>query len=424
MKRLTFLILLFIGNATIAQDYTSETLNLSNYKVIQIKAKYDSLSKSVIMQKRIRQTLKNNEQVVLRIVGLNSAQTSAMIKTKERSIHAQKPDILELVLPGLSGISSLGTVKPTLSEQQIVERLDFIKNKADSLHKLSSLLDQRKFAKDSYHSIIIRYKMVNPSGAEIDSTIKADIQYFLSKKEFLDSETKLRPDLSPIKIAEHAESVTTINKLNKSDYLGAFQYIKNSIGAIDTINSKVFSGTKDLVELDIILVDTYTKDTLASEQRTVYTKGSSSFGLSFSTGFFYTERFSDKAYYLKTRIDENVQVLEDKQAVPDVSIGGLGHLFYKISTYTKISASMGLAVSPFDSKSRYLLGGSLLLGREKIISFTFGSSWGKVKQLSSAAKNDDQGQYLPKGATTVPTYDRLRNSWFVGVGYNLTSTRK
>lgn len=171
-------------------------------------------------------------------------------------------------------------------------------------------------------------------------------------------------------------------------------------------------------------IDTYMNDTVSTFTRDLFSKRVGGIGLSFSSGFFYTEGLSDIPYYLRPRPDENLSVLQDRRVFSDISIGGLGHVYTNISSAIKTGPTIGLAISPFDGKSRYLLGWSILMGREKMIGLSVGKAWAKQKQLSSLVSSDSPGQYLPKGTTAIPTFDKIVSSWFFGVTYNLITTRK
>ena len=70
--------------------------------------------------------------------------------------------------------------------------------------------------------------------------------------------------------------------------------------------------------------------------------------------------------------------------------------------------------------TRYLIGGSLLFGREQRIILTWGKAFGKVKQLDDGLREGQPYTY-GSGARTVPTKDVTSESWFVSVSFNLGS---
>jgi len=427
MKKIVFFLLLFSLQKATAQ------------RIINMEASGNASDKSVSINKKIKvdnnrfnKSLIPGEQYQIKISGVNSAHTSLKVKAKSKEIYTPIPDVVKTILPGITGNLSVNngafvatTQKNLFSKvDSIVKHLNIIKKKAEELHELSLFKPDIPKANDFYKDIFNLYNNKIKNEAELIDTVFAEIQFLTVLKDIGESSIQNNPSLEPNVIEGLARINMIANELKEHDYHMFFQYIDRSRKADNFVKSKSFKAEKDLVELNLILVNTFTKDTLVNETRTLYTKGGSSVGLSFSTGFFYTEMFSDQSYYLKDRPDETKTLLPERRTVSDISIGGLGHIYYKISPFIRVGPAMGLAISPFDGKSRYLLGGSLLLGREKMFGLTVGSAWAKVKELSAAVSTDEQGQFLPKGTTTIPTIDRIRSKMFVGLTYNLASTRK
>lgn len=410
----------------IAAVLITSSWSMAQPVVITVNATGDLNTKLITIDRKIKQVINPDKNYQIEIVGVNSAHTNLKLSAKSKEIYTPLPEVLKTVLPGVTGSFLLSKALADDDEafrsdlNTRINKLKKIKENADKLHDQTLFKSNTAKAGTYFDQIKNQYK-----GARNDNLsdfVSADIQYLIAVKTFMDNAMKVQPDLS---LAEAYAQVTSIsNELAKNDYLSLFDYIKRSKSATNSIKSKAFSGSKDLVELSIMLIDTYTKDTLANEMRTLYTEGGSTWGLGFSTGFFYTDVFSDTPYFLKARSDENVAVLADQRIKFDISIGGLGHLYYKASPSFRIGPSVGIAVSPFDGKSRYLLGGSVLIGKEKMIGISVGRAWAKVKKLSASVSTDTQGKFLPKGTTAIPTYDSIGNGWFFGLTYNLLSTRK
>lgn len=284
-----------------------------------------------------------------------------------------------------------------------------------------------QMAKDTLTAIITFFKNQYHTANEdnIESFVKQDINYALVIRSITDELIKKDEVLENDRYARLISEINSVSDFIKAgNYLRYMDFIKRSTDAKDFVMSKPFIPEKDLVELKFSFVDTYTNDTVSTFTRELYSRRVGGIGLSFSSGFFYTEGLSDIPYYLKARQDENLAVLRDRRVFSDVAIGGLGHLYTNISSAIKTGPSIGLAISPFDGKSRYLLGWSVLIGREKMIGISAGKAWAKQKQLSSLASVDSQGLFLPKGTTAVPTFDKIVGSAFVGLTYNLVNTRK
>ncbi|RNI28214.1 hypothetical protein EFA69_19295 [Rufibacter immobilis] len=404
---------------------------------ITVVAVGDSTTKSITLEEEIKKSVVPGKSYLLKVTQVNSAHTSLKVTAKSKEIYTPLPEVLKTVLPGISGsISGVKFVDTTnVSDEQVffdinnqkLEKLNLIKKEAEKLHTLTLFSPAPDKAKSAYTEIAKKYNLFNEDSLAV--AVTADIHFLLALKEMADKFYGEEPSLEAQTVSIYSQITAIGNELKKNDYQMFFDYIRRSRTAKDFVTSKNFTASKDLVELDIVLVDTFTKDTLAKETRTLYTKSKGvfdkrSYGLSFSTGFVYSEMLSDQPYFLRARPDENMAVLPDKQVIGDISIGGLAHLYYKVSPFTRIGPSVGLSVSPFDGKSRYLMGGSLLLGREKMLGVAVGRAWAKVKELSAAVRTDSQGRYLPKGTTTIPTVDRIDNKWFVALTYNLFSTRK
>lgn len=95
---------------------------------------------------------------------------------------------------------------------------------------------------------------------------------------------------------------------------------------------------------------------------------------------------------------------------------GLGVLLHAYSRWWKrinLGASVG-GIIDNQSKVRYLAGGSLLLGREQRLIFTYGCAFGQIAKL---ADGSNIGDVIT--SSNVPTKDVWDRGWFFSVTYNL-----
>ncbi|WP_158861009.1 hypothetical protein [Lunatibacter salilacus] len=428
MKRLSFVIIL--SQLTLNILYGQTELNLN--------AKTDIKEKSILLDKKVKTTLKEGENYKVKISGLNSAVTSMKVVAKAFDISSTAPEILKTVLPGISTsltggpLGLLENLDDSLEElrdniNKGLERLNELKETSDELYNTTIFKTDTAKARIALNKIIDLYKNVdnNVNEENIGAYVNRDIIYASTVKVIGDELLKQEVSLSRTRYPLIISDISATNELIiQGNYIRYINFIKRSTIAKNFVTSKPFYAEKDLVELKFTFVDIYKNDTISTLTRTLFTNKIWGYGLSFSSGFFYTEGLSDNSYYLVARQDENLSVLSERAVSADVSIGALGHIYTNLSSFIKTGPALGLAISPFDGKSRYLLGWSILAGREKMMSLTIGKAWAKQKQISSSVRVDDQGQYFPKGTASVPTFEKIVNSWFIGFSYNIATTRK
>src|SRR5690606_4826386 len=117
-------------------------------------------------------------------------------------------------------------------------------------------------------------------------------------------------------------------------------------------------------------------------------------------------------YYLDSSIK---RIAQQNTSERDISVGGMAHLKFAIFSWAKIAGSAGAAVSPLDSKIRLLVGGSMFLFRRDEFALTYGAAYAKMPTLPDGYI---VGQELPSHISSVPTYDKWKSSFFVGLSYS------
>ncbi|WP_426326776.1 hypothetical protein [Pedobacter sp. R-06] len=375
--------------------------------------------------KALKKGIKKGEQYVVTLSGINTAHHQFKLEAKSFELYSPLPEALKPLLSGLPGSVRSANMDAKAMEADLqvrMQRLIDLKTLADALYEnsehapLSASLFQSQ-VKTPLQNIYA--SGVSPKLLEL---VSADIYLLNAVAESLQGTVANARRYDPELVKNLAIASARADDLKKNDYLSFARYLIRSEKAKSSITTKPFKSEKDLTELRLILFDSYAKDTLYKATETLYNFGG--FGLSFSTGFIYSEAISEKPYYLQARTDGNMAVLHDRPMVSDVSVGAFGQLYYKFTPAVRFGPGIGLSVSPFDGKTRYLAGGGFLLGREKMIGIIGGWAWAKSKLLSDQVKQDAGGLYLPAAATAIPTYERLKSSFFIGLTYNLTSTRK
>lgn len=380
--------------------------------------------------------LKINNNYVVRLEGVNPAHHKLKVETKSFEIQSVQPEPFKNILflpsslpPGYFTNSLKLTGAPDQSFDSVllgkIKKLGSIKIIADELHKnTDSRLDSAAVA-NACNDVTKLYRDIISKDQLLDS-VAMDINFINSAVNYLTAVLANSSNVDPQQAELLAISQFCAAKLKEKNFLEYASYIMESKKLdpkIDYLVSKKFETTKDLSEIRVILIDRYSKDTLYNENKTFYNKGG--WGVSFSTGFFFNNNLNDKAYYLQKRDDGNQGIIEEDKSPYDIAVGAMAHLYYKFSSGFRLGPGLGIAVSPFDGKTRYMLGATTLIGREKkIFGISAGIAWAKVKHLSGSVSTDSNGAYLAPEASTVPTFEKIKNNFFIGLTYNVSSTRK
>ena len=150
-----------------------------------------------------------------------------------------------------------------------------------------------------------------------------------------------------------------------------------------------------------------------------------------STGLFFTNLLDDK-YSLRTDSTLNngpyvksKTIIKETGNNRDFGVSSLLHFYPKMTTFVNLAASLGAGVTINDKpKVRYLMGGSLLLGRDNRVSITAGWSFGYVDQLSSKYTYLSSGTTANYSETSVPMQKVFKKSSFFSITYNIPIGRK
>lgn len=144
--------------------------------------------------------------------------------------------------------------------------------------------------------------------------------------------------------------------------------------------------------------------------------------MGFLQGLFFNNIIED-TYFLKARDTISNSIIRENQDNADITIGALAHLHYQFSSFTSAGISLGLGISPLDGETRYLMGGSILLGKKKQVVISAGAAMSRISVLSGAVSEDDQGLYIPIGQE-IPTFKKTQWGYFIGLTYNILRTKK
>lgn len=141
------------------------------------------------------------------------------------------------------------------------------------------------------------------------------------------------------------------------------------------------------------------------------------FKADFSAGFVAT-KLMDHRYIMKSVQDSTGasfnQILRQDDGKFQIGVAIHGHF------YTRFARRFNLALSPgfsfnTDSRVNYLLGGSILMGKEQRFIINGGIAFGKVLRISDIY---EVGDLIDTNITEVPTKEKWNRGWYLGVSYN------
>lgn len=405
--------------------------------------KEKEVAKKVKLQRNIELKKDKTYQVIIK--GINTATIDSKIDFKPFVLSSKTPEIIKPIFSGITESSEIQNLIETLDQVEkdnpdydIIEYLKkiykeslekyesliFLKNKSDILYKKSIYVTQNDDAKTKYKEILDEFASNGNEKLEpLNNKISQYQKYISSSKLlFYSYLEKLKlPNSDLLDLYSQLEYL--VKETEKIDFRKYSSFIHKSINSNDYTDPVKFSPSKDGIDLDITLVNTYVKDTLLKKPFPIYSSGGLSFD--FTTGFFHTN-LVEKAYFLRGRVGDSTKtdIVEEKTRDFDVSFGALGHISYKFASSFKGGLSMGASLSPLDAKTRYLIGVSLIFGRKNQIALNGGLSYANLKILSGSVEEDLQGKYVPPSVTSVPTFSKIENSFYFGITYNLTNTKK
>jgi len=109
-------------------------------------------------------------------------------------------------------------------------------------------------------------------------------------------------------------------------------------------------------------------------------------------------------------------IITEKQSKGNVGFSSLIHFYSRWTRNVNFALSLGVGLTLEDTPQvRYLLGGSLLIGRVNRIAISGGYSFGRINQLSG--KYTDSRTAVSD--TNVDTYKILKGAGFIALSYNI-----
>src|SRR5690606_20910778 len=229
-----------------------------------------------------------------------------------------------------------------------------------------------------------------------------------------------RDTLAHALLLEYATLRRMGDRLDNTDYAKALDFMMRSQRATDRLPVAGFRAERDVVDLSLQILDTYTGETLYQGTVSFATYGNFSFD--FSTGLFCSDLVEHHYYRVPGSGDIDRIGKEDSDPL-DISLGALAHFVYKISPALGAGIALGASLSPLDGQLRYLMGPSFMLGRQNLFSLSFGRALARLDRLSPGLPRDGEGPFLPTG-DPIRTLKKLETGFFAGITYNLSRKRQ
>jgi hypothetical protein len=398
--------------------------------------------------------LKQGKSYKLKFTGLNTGLMSIDSKIKQYNLVSNSPEILKPIFQLESSpinskfLDSLEFNEYTKYRDSVID-----KNSEKSLEYLDTMYKrimanyaQLQKVSDYYSALTknMTYRLNNvlANQALVDIASSVNMTY-LSEKDFPDLAFKLNALANEnVEIAAYFKqflfksqlldidlerAFTLLGEVNlvagksaDGNYIKELSVIKRLAEAKLEFASVSIQTQKDLIEIDVDLKEITSGDSLVSEKIVFYTYGGWTFD--FTAGLFYNSLVNNQ--YYKSERDSTTSYIRSEPTIEnfDIAAGGLLHLSYKMKNLHLIGFNAGAAVSLFDQKLRFLLGGSYLTGKRNRIGISAGVAFSRLKEISEAAISDDGGNYIPT-SNDIPTYDDLKVGGYFGISYNITQKK-
>lgn len=362
------------------------------------------------------------------LTGINSAHIGVTSKLQSREFVSDIPELLGPLFPGISDNSIFGTFETEPGGQRrsflhairSFEKLERLRELGDALYRETRFAPDTARARVRYEQLLeeLQTGSLDEPILEIEQAqyyIEGLVMSYSSQIETMGVSDSLHYEL----VHEYSVLRKIRDRMEQYDYSGILDFIRTSLTATDTLYIGRFRAEGDVVDLELVLTDTYTGESLYEGTLSFGTHGSFSFD--FSTGFFYTD-LVDHSYYPITGNAGLDHLLREDQGEMDLSIGALAHFTYKLSPGFAVGIALGTSLSPLDGNLRYMLGPSLTLGHQKQFSISFGCALARLDRISDGVPKDADGHFLPTGEP-VPMIKKTVAGLFVGATYNLNRKR-
>ncbi len=350
------------------------------------------------------------------ITGFNPFKYDVSLKDEQKNYNTQQPELFTKEFT-VSEFPKAAKAKETTDERI---KIEFVMTQLKAQLKIK--LKELKNASDCYNPCDDVGKIVT----EIDTFIKKiypdynnDLVLFMKKK--MTNNYKEDDDDDKKKLIEFNEVLDFYKELVTtplSDYVYKIPYVKNVDEYVFKLNitPKKDSGA--------------TARVLNQEIPVVVLGG---FKVDFSTGLYFTSLINEKFSLVKDSIvvtgsnpieyNKRQKIIRENGSNRDFGLSALMHIYTRLTTWVNPAITIG-AGATLNEKPRlqYLVGGSLIFGRNGRLIFTYGATMGYVDQLSSRYKdmyNSDGNLYVSQYDKDVSLNKNFKIKPFFSITYNI-----
>ncbi|MBJ7882806.1 hypothetical protein [Gelidibacter salicanalis] len=394
-----------------------------------IEITYDSTSNSLLFG-NLPKKVKANKDYVLMLTKVNSAHVGVVSQLSAYDYISDLPDILKPIFLGIPNTNVMGQFELDSNRGNTRLFLNAM-NHYDKLQKIRSAGNDY-YEKTKFNPIpgdtIPLHNLKKTLG--LDNVKAIANQLLMSEQFILNAIESYRYSIKTIDVrdpmlevihTEYATLNTIKDRIESGVFRKSLQFLIDSERAKNQMNIDTFTASKDVTEVHLQVVNTYTGVTVFEGDLNFKTYHNWSFD--FTTGFFYSNRV-EKKYYLENRDESFNWILKEDIPEVDISIGALGHFSYKFSPSFMAGISVGASLSPFDGKLRYLTGTSLLFGEQKYVGINIGVAFAKIASLSDGTRQDSGGYYQSKDMTSINTVERIETGLYIGLTYNFINKKQ
>ena len=378
-----------------------------------------------------------NENVVFEVININPYTHTVVINNSIVNLHTEGAARFATYFQLPTTAAPTDVTKEVVNAQSNDSQKtneQIIKEIVDKLNNFKTLhTELQEFYKSK---IITTSPDIDLLAAEINFINENIIKVFqipvpMTKEKLLSAGDKLTNEIN--------------DKKTKEEYSNIILESAEFYHQIIDINFRVTSGVIQPKNNDMLRFDLTIKrgevDVMPTKEYEIMLKGG--WKIDFSTGLFWNNlidhEFTTKRLSLPDTtffVDENFVTTDsitalgttDKDSIMrnengnfNIGIGILAHVYPRTGSRANYGLTGGFIVGT-DSRIKYVIGGSVILGYEQRLIISGGMALGQVKRLGSGLNEGELLSPVAGQTSIVPTRDGVwNNGWFLGITWNLGS---
>lgn len=329
------------------------------------------------------------------VKGYNPFKYDVSLSEEVKNYNTEQPSLFTTAMTPKTGVTAA-----TLEASER-GKLELVMGQLKKL--LDEKLSQLKNGKDCYNPCAEVKKIVDGIDAYLkkvyDGEFTTDPTTFLTTK--ITDNFNAKDDDDKKKMEEFDKILNSYRELTTTamgDYVYKIPFIKNVDEYIFKLNitpKKGSNGTARLINQEI----------------PVSILGG--FKVDFSTGLYYTSLVNEKFSLVKDSVEiantdpveynKRKKIIRENDSNRDFGLSALMHVYTRLTTWINPALTIGVGTT-LNEKPRlqYLMGGSLIFGKNGRLVMTYGATMGYIDQLSSRYKD----MYDADGNLYVSQYDK------------------